>query len=398
MTQHYTGYIEGYYGRLPSWSERLTLVDNLATVGQHYYWYAPKEDPLHRVQWRQPYDDSWLTAFATFCKHSRRHGVSVIAGVAPGLDFDFSALDRSAANSLKAASANTASANAASASTSQGSPNDFASLVAKARALESAGATVVALLLDDIDADFYRRRGAFTDEGVAHAELANALASVLTAPLIVVPRIYANTLVAEAPDYLRRFADTLHRSIAVSLCGHDVVAQTITTDDFSRYADFSLHRIIAWDNLYANDYCPRRLFTGPWVGRDGLRDVMLNPTGMIHTDCLLLALTSSAGKAARRHVLSAHGVPECFAALEHYAWLPPFGAVAGRADPAEAVLFDAEQAAALEHLLWRWKTPLAREWYPFLMGLKTDLLVASGRLPDDRIRKTQTPALARRLL
>ena len=49
--------------------------------------------------------------------------------------------------------------------------------------------------------------------------------------------------------------------------------------------------MIIWDNFYANDYCPRRLFLGPWRAVN-LPDVMLNPTGMIETDLLLLDLMS----------------------------------------------------------------------------------------------------------
>jgi hyaluronoglucosaminidase len=60
--------------------------------------------------------------------------------------------------------------------------------------------------------------------------------------------------------------------------------------------------------------------------------------------------------------------------------------------PADKAAFD-----AIETLLWRWKTPLAREWYPFLFGLKHDLLIASGELPALRIAKTQTAPLRRRL-
>ncbi len=384
MSLAYTGYIEGYYGRLPEWSERLTLVKCLAAIGQHYYWYAPKEDPLHRVNWRQPYPQAWVDAFSAFCAESQALGVGVIAGVAPGLDFDFAALDVSAGATGQGA----------------GTDSDFTRLVSKARVLETAGAQVIALLLDDIDADFLQRCGAFRHEGQAHAALANALEAAVSVPVIVVPRIYANSLVTEAPDYLTHFSRTLSHTVTVSLCGDDVVAKTVSVSDYSRYADFSPHRVVAWDNLYANDYCPRRLYTGAWVGRGELTDVMLNPTGMIQTDCLLLALTAvgESHQRARRRVLAEHGVPACFEAIEHFLWLPPFGAIAGVADPAERVAFTEEQAAAMEQLLWRWKSPLAREWYPYLMGLKSDLLMGAGQLGDDRIRKTQLPPLTGRLL
>ncbi|MGB0804850.1 MAG: hypothetical protein ACPGSQ_09875, partial [Candidatus Puniceispirillaceae bacterium] len=52
----------------------------------------------------------------------------------------------------------------------------------------------------------------------------------------------------------------------------------------------------------------------------------------------------------------------------------------------------------IETLLWKWKGPLAREWYPFLFGLKHDLLIETRQLPDLRVTKTQTSALAKHLL
>ena len=55
------------------------------------------------------------------------------------------------------------------------------------------------------------------------------------------------------------------------------------------------------------------------------------------------------------------------------------------------------QLAALEQLLWQWKSPIAREWYPYLMGLKHDLSIADGKLSELRIRKTQNSPLAKLL-
>jgi len=48
-------------------------------------------------------------------------------------------------------------------------------------------------------------------------------------------------------------------------------------------------------------------------------------------------------------------------------------------------------------LLWRWKSPLQREWYPHLMGLKQDILLSNGKLSLERIEKTQMAPLARQL-
>ena len=49
----------------------------------------------------------------------------------------------------------------------------------------------------------------------------------------------------------------------------------------------------------------------------------------------------------------------------------------------------------LDDLLWKWKSPLSREWYPFLLGLKHDLQLFQKELTSERIIKTQTKPLAK---
>ncbi len=48
----FSGYIEGYYGKLFSWSERHEMVKECADLGLNSYLFAPKEDYYHRVGWR----------------------------------------------------------------------------------------------------------------------------------------------------------------------------------------------------------------------------------------------------------------------------------------------------------------------------------------------------------
>ena len=72
--------------------------------------------------------------------------------------------------------------------------------------------------------------------------------------------------------------------------------------------------------------------------------------------------------------------------------LPPQPDAAAAQDP-----FDPDQTKtwldALDTLLWRWKSPLQREWYPFLMGLRGDLLYRSGAMDSLRKEKTFPPLL-----
>jgi len=153
------GYLEGYYGRLLDWSARVTVLDALAEHGLDTYAYAPKEDARHRLRWRDPYDAAWRSDFAAFCRAARARGVSVIAGVAPGIDFDFASLAGGA---------------------------DLEATVDKLARLRDDGASRLMLLLDDIDPDFARRDGGIASEGEAHARLANRLGERLDAALVVV--------------------------------------------------------------------------------------------------------------------------------------------------------------------------------------------------------------------
>ena len=421
MTHSDCGYAEGYYGRLFDWQERKAIVDVLARNNLGRYLYAPKEDIKHRYRWREPYDDVWLQQFADFCDYAKQHAVTVIAGVAPGLDFDFGDMPMGA---------------------------DFNALLSKCQKLIEYGADDICLLMDDIDADFHKRSGGIESEGEAHALLANTLADALpvsfaensantanTANLAsptgraiqVVPRIYANELSVDATEYLPRFIETLDKRHSVIYCGSDIVAESVSRQDIENYLKLTEQKIIVWDNLYANDYCPRRLFLGPWSDRCAAGSVLLNPTGMVHTDCLLLdimaatirlqavngvarstenasdALTPDTSKAinssdiansAWRTVLEAHQVPEQFYAIAEYFCHPVFNSCQWQSNDSASQ----EQFDAIEHLLWRWKTPLSREWYPFIMSLKHDLLINAGQLPELRIQKTQSPALAEHLL
>lgn len=367
------GYLEGYYGRLLGWQERGRVLEMLASLGMTTYCYAPKEDACHRIAWRTRYDDAWRHEFRRFCRQASALGITVIAGVAPGLDIDFSAFPDG---------------------------EDVDILCAKADQLRQDGAHRVALLMDDIDADFATRSGDFTCEGSAHAALVNLLAQRLDDSVMAVPRVYANELADESPAYLDDFLTTLAPEHPVFYCGKHIVAARPCSADCQSLAGNALHRVIIWDNLYANDYCPRRLFLGPWAGRDQPVDILLNPTGMIETDLLLLDMmaTFSGRQTASpqrlwQEVMERHGVPQSFTCLAAFFEHPPLPGVTRTAIKGTTEHFD-----AIETCLWRWKTPLSREWYPHLMGLKHDLLLAAGNLPDDRIHKTQSGPLAARLL
>jgi len=368
-----SGYIEGYYGRLPDWNMRNKLVEQLSACELSSYFYAPKEDIYHRLHWRKPYPSQWRRNFRNWASSAQALSVQIIAGVAPGLDFNFSHLTDGA---------------------------DFHALVEKSLQLLDDGASAIALLMDDINAEFDPMHSGVSTEGQAHAMLANALSERINCSIFVVPRVYALELEHESPGYAQHFSAHLNTGNAVFHCGTHIVAPSIDKSDYADYSGGGRHRVIVWDNLYANDYCPRRLFVGAWLGRSNVSELMLNPTGMPATDALLIdimanTLSDKRAESAQAEVLKAYKVPEQFFIIADYFSHPPFPN-SGSSDQTQVYSLE-QQLAAIEFLLWKWKTPLSREWYPFLFGLKHDLLIAAGKLPTVRIEKTQLLPLSTKL-
>lgn len=370
------GYIEGYYGKLLSWADRGAILTTLAKLGMKSYFYAPKEDSLHRFQWRTPYGDQWREDFRAFTADASAKKIDVIAGIAPGLDFDFGHLDGGM----------------------NGGP-DLNALCAKARQLAEDGASAIGLLMDDLDPGFPGRAGSFTSEGIAHASLANTLAASVSIPVNITPRIYADEITDGAEGYLDDFAATLAPDLKVVFCGKHIVSHDLDMRNTGAVkSGIAPDRLIIWDNYYANDYCPRRLYVGPWR-RDGLSDnqqVMLNPTGMVATDQLLLKLMAGT-EDNWRNTLIAEGVPDAFFAVAESFLRPPHP----DHNPLQAGQLTIDDPSktldALDELLWRWKTPLSREWYPFLMALRQDILLADGQMDELRRAKTLPPILNRQL-
>ncbi|MCH1474135.1 MAG: protein O-GlcNAcase [Alphaproteobacteria bacterium] len=362
------GYIEGYYGRLLDWDDRARIIEQIATLGMNTYFYAPKEDRCHRFDWRRPWDADWIAAFSRFCEKAHRHNVCLLGGIAPGLDYD--AHDDAA---------------------------EFARLLTKAQQLRDSGAHAVVLMFDDIDEP---SDGGYGPDGLPdhalHADIASRLGARLDAPVLITPRVYADEMSGDPAAHYRNLSAALPDDMPLFHCGSHIVAGADPLATGTSLAREHLtQRLILWDNIYCNDYCPRRLFVGRHTGRDGIADLMLNGTGMIETDLLLLsAMQAGDDDAAWRMALAKAGVPDDFHALAPWFDL----GVANDRAPSPPAAPEQAHFDAIETLLWRWKGPLAREWYPFLFGLKHDLLIETGQLPDLRVAKTQTPALARHLL
>jgi hyaluronoglucosaminidase len=367
-----TGYIEGYYGRLLSWESRKLIIKSLSKNKMNTFFYAPKEDVCHRLCWRKKYNEKWRFNFKDFIQLSKLNNIKVIVGIAPGLDFNFKELNDISKSNKK---------------------TDFLFLLNKARQLLKDGASYIALMLDDIPNDFKKKFGSDISEGTYHAILANKLSDKLGQNIFFVPRVYADELISDDPTYLQDLSKTLNPKIKVFYCGKNVVAKTYK--NYQKIKKKLSNEIIIWDNFYANDYCPRRLFIGPTLGRENLKNIMVNPTGLIKTDLLVLDIfgKSIIGKLSKReweNILNIHSIPNAFLKIKKFFLRPDFGLN----PPTQSLNINKKDVEVLDFLLWKWKGELSREWYPYLFGLKQDLQINQKLLTSERTIKSQTIPLS----
>ena len=117
------GIVEGFYG--PPWAhvDRLWWIERLGALGMNCYVPAPKDDPLHREQWRDRPSADALAAYDELVAHGRRHGVRVGCALSPGLSIRY------------------------------GSAEDVGRLIDKFRLYTTRGAGLAALCLDDVPVD-----------------------------------------------------------------------------------------------------------------------------------------------------------------------------------------------------------------------------------------------------
>ena len=366
------GYIEGFYGKLLEWKDRERILERLEKNQMFNYLYAPKEDALHRNNWRKPYDKTWNKKFKTFCKSAKAKKINIIFGISPGLDFNFNNLNRVDKNP------------------------DFILLLEKCLYALQLGASSVVLQFDDIPDHFFYKYKTNLSEGTAHATLANQLSMSMNTSIFVIPRIYANELIKDSEKYLLEFGKKLNNSLKIFYCGINVVEKKINENSKKIISKFVKNQIVFWDNFYANDYCPRRLFIGPWKDRCHKIDTMINPTGLIETDLLIIDIVGNNLNNSDnwKTVLSKNNVPHIFFKISKFFEHPNFTTKS----KFKVFKYTNKEIDVLDKLLWNWHTDLSREWYPFLMGLKIDLQINVGVLTKDRIIKTQTNPMVNKIL
>ena len=353
------GYIEGYYGKILNWENRTSILETINKLNFNSYFYAPKEDPYHRVNWRDPYPNKWKEKFKKFNTTANNLNISVIFGISPGLDFNF-----------------------------LNPENDFSLLVNKIKIITQLGVNNIAIMFDDIvDIDkikkiSLKKRGLF--HGLLIKDLMNLFKNI---NFYVVPEIYSDEIFIIPEIYFKELKKNLPLNVFLFITGKKIVSKKINLpNNCGIIPSLIKNKIIVWDNLYCNDYCPRKLFVGKWDSRDSNINIMLNGTGLIETDKLLLNLMKIENNNRNwKKTILKYKIPSIFFNISMFFDKPFFDSKKIGRQFNEKKFIE-----SIDYLLWKWKDPISLELYPYLLGLKQDYLIYKKKLKINRIRKTQT--------
>lgn len=358
--EFFSGYIEGYFGRELNWTQRADIITHLSSLGMNAYLYAPKEDPYHRVRWKTPYPTSWQDKLKALSAHGQEHGVSVIPALAPGLSYDYL------------------------------SESDYKILVEKFTLYFSMGINHIALLMDDISEDLPGNcQDAFNSLGAAHGLLLKRLLIDLKrinakVKLWFCPTIYTDQFVkGKAVDhiYIQDLQASMPESITLMWTGTRVVSESLTTDNCGELVSLFKSNVLFWDNLYANDYAPLRIFVGAFEKREqalikNSAGIMINPTGLPLTDKFLLSLfdnfLTENDTSEEKWVRTAkeHGIPDLFIGIKRFFWLPFLQLEEDEYNQEKIISY----GDLYNDLIVAWVHPLKMEWFPQIHALHLDFL------------------------
>jgi hyaluronoglucosaminidase len=220
------GFIEGFYGRPYSWPERERLVDFLGKHGYNMYVYAPKNDPIHRNRWREPYLPEEIEHFATLQRRCETLGIEFVFGISP-LQYHYS------------------------------SEEYWTVLWSKLLPMYQIGIRSFTVLLDDMPEKFHYPDDEERFGSIAKAQvwLNNTVLERLAAlggvrRMTFCPTEYHGEGVS---DYLKTLGEGLRKEIEVFWTGTEICAQHLRTEDARKVSETLQRPVLYWDNYPVND-------------------------------------------------------------------------------------------------------------------------------------------------
>ena len=330
------GYIEGYYGRLLNQEGRQIIINELGKLSMDFYIYGPKEDPFHRIKWNEDYSADQMDEFEQLIGLANKKKIKFYFAISPGLSIETS------------------------------SKNDMELLKNKLLGLINLGCKNFALFMDDLE---FSQLSDINNDGALgkdHGNLANEIKDFLlmkgAEDLLFCPTIYCKRFSKGdlySSKYLESLSIALDKDISIFWTGNEVVSKEINCDDLKELSEIFSNEILIWDNFFANDYCPGRIYLGELTGREfeqeKIEAIGLNPTGLPNVDSLILNRLSGE---KTEDILKKFSIPEAFNKLLPF-FDSPFSKLESEINSKE--LREIQHEVCIE-----WKSPLQVEIAPFL--------------------------------
>ncbi len=235
------GVVEGFYGKPYRARQRGILIRNLSLLDEAAFVYAPKNDPFHRLRWREDYPAGEWSQLADNIVDAAESGVEFIFGISPW----------------------------------QFNNGDCENLRRKAGRAVDAGASGIAVLFDDIPE---------TADGSLAArqlELARKALDGFDCAIYLCPSIYCTEFLDryKGGEYLSAWRDNVPRSWQSFWTGNGVISRELDENIMTEARELLGGEPAIWDNLLADDYCLRRIYLAGLQGRipDGY-SYFLNPS------------------------------------------------------------------------------------------------------------------------
>lgn len=232
------GVIEGFYGEPWSHSARLAMAEWLPALGMQLYLYAPKRDRFLRRDWRQDWPAATRRELEMLAAQCAAHGLTFAVGLSPFALYEhYGSAER-------------------------------ARLRERVREIEALGASVLALLFDDMP-------GTASALAQVQGEIVNDVAAVSAArTLLVCPTYYSDDptldrFFGERPaNYLADLGATLPAHASLLWTGPLVCSERL--DAATLPAERGGAALSLWDNYPVNDSRARspHLYLAPLSDRD----------------------------------------------------------------------------------------------------------------------------------
>ena len=237
------GYIEGFYGKPWTHETRLEVMRRMARKGMNAVYYAPKDDPYHRENWRALYPEEELERLRALSDEAKALYMEFTWCVAPGLSIRYA------------------------------DPEERRALEQKTLQLYAAGVRSFGLLLDDIPETLPHEadRLCYGETVNAHIDLICGYYDFLTAlgpdvRLTVCPTLYHGR---GDEYYISKLGQSIPPQTRLFWTGRDICSREQNVSEALRFIEHTRHKPLYWDNYPVNDMAMRReMHLGPPIGRE----------------------------------------------------------------------------------------------------------------------------------